>query len=166
MIRACHHPVVEMLLALYGHPDSGTFWEAYCDGKVKRPSVYFHDWLRLLLTIYVDVFKLAGPKGNLAEGWTLLRSCRDIGREADTGMYLGCNVIKLSFTLSTGDHVNGVVYDMEPFLEQCVARYLEVAVTGTTMKPVKHHFWCMTPTSEFRNPIVPPGRGGSSPWLG
>ena len=100
------------MLTLYGRPDSGTFWEAYCDGKVKVigfrsfgaewPSVYFHDRLRLLLTTYVDDFKLAGPKGNLAEGWKLLRSSLDIGPEADTGMYLGCNVVKRSFTLSTG----------------------------------------------------------------
>ena len=57
------------------------------------PSVYFHDGLRLLLTIYIDAFKLAGPKENLTKGWGLLRSCLDIGPEAETGMYLGCNVI-------------------------------------------------------------------------
>ena len=61
MFRACYHPMVEMGLALFGHPDSGTFWEDYCDGKVKLvgfrsfgaewPSVYSHDGLRLLLTL-------------------------------------------------------------------------------------------------------------------
>ena len=27
------NPVVKLLRALYGHPDSGTFWEQYLDGN-------------------------------------------------------------------------------------------------------------------------------------
>ena len=33
------------------------------------PSMYFHDELKLLLVIYVDDLKLAGPSENLAKGW-------------------------------------------------------------------------------------------------
>ena len=28
------NPVVRMLLSLYGHPDSGTYWELHLDGKL------------------------------------------------------------------------------------------------------------------------------------
>eukprot|EP00972_Heterocapsa_arctica_P079901 11773394-Heterocapsa_arctica.AAC.1 len=67
-------PVVQ-LKALYGHPDSGTFWENHCDAHVRNvgflhiseewPSCYFHAKLKLYLVIYVDDFKLAGPTCNL-----------------------------------------------------------------------------------------------------
>ena len=38
------------------------------------PSVFFHHGLQLLLMVYVDDFKLAGPSANLAEGWRLIKS--------------------------------------------------------------------------------------------
>ncbi len=80
-----------LLMALYGHPDSVTMWELLCDLGVKSvgfaavgaewPSVYFHKELKLLLIIYVDHFKLAGPEENLVKGWALLRTKRTIGPE-------------------------------------------------------------------------------------
>ena len=73
---AVKNPVVRLLLALYGHPDSPTFWEDYCNGKVKLvgfnsmgaewPSMFWHPRLRLLLSVYADDFKMAGPQENLA----------------------------------------------------------------------------------------------------
>ena len=52
-------------------------WEQHCDKKVQEigfkpigeewPSMYFHDKLRLLLVIYADDLKLAGPTENLAK---------------------------------------------------------------------------------------------------
>ena len=67
-------PVVPLLRALYGHPDSGTMWELHCDKHVKsvgfKPvgeewqSCYFHPALRLFLVAYVGDFKIAGPKDN------------------------------------------------------------------------------------------------------
>ena len=70
-------------MALYGHPDSGTLWEEHCDTQVKTagfdalglswPSCYFHRKLNLFLVIYVDDFKMAGPKGTIKQGWDLLQ---------------------------------------------------------------------------------------------
>ena len=37
------------------------------------PSCYVHPALKLRLVLYVDDFKLAGPRANLKEGWRLLR---------------------------------------------------------------------------------------------
>ena len=93
-------PVVRLDKALYGHPDSGTMWEQHCDKKVQEigfkpigeewPSMYFHDELKLLLVIYVDDLKLAGPSENLAKGWEMLRTVLRIEPETDLGLYLGC----------------------------------------------------------------------------
>eukprot|EP00972_Heterocapsa_arctica_P073564 10864119-Heterocapsa_arctica.AAC.1 len=76
-------PVVQLKKALYGHPDSGTFWEKHCDTHVRKvcflpvseewPSCYYHEKLKLHLVIYVDDFKLAGPTCNLKKGWSLLQ---------------------------------------------------------------------------------------------
>jgi hypothetical protein len=147
-------PVVHMKVALYGHPDSVSFWEQYCNEQVGQfgfrgfgaewPSVFYHSEMRLLLTIYVDDFKLAGPEENISKGWDLLRTRIDIGPSSRAGMYLGCNIIKQQMTLGTGTATNAVVYDMESFLDQCVEKYLHVAGPGTVLKPAK------TPLQWFR----------------
>ena len=79
-------PVCPLLRALYGHPNSGAYWEQRCDKKVlgsgfKRVgecgewrSCYFHKELKVLLVIYVDDFKMAGPKSKVAQAWNLLRT--------------------------------------------------------------------------------------------
>ena len=46
-------------------------------------SVFYHPTKKLLLVVYVDDFKLAGPKQNIKEGWGLI-SPETIGR------YFGC----------------------------------------------------------------------------
>ena len=76
-------PVCRLWKALYGHPDAGTFWEEKCDKHVTQmgfesvdgewPSCYFHPALRRFLVIYVDDFKLAGPKESVPTGWELIQ---------------------------------------------------------------------------------------------
>ena len=62
---------------MYGHPDSGGYWERHCRdivvNKCKEkngngfteiptwPDVYFHSARNLLLVGYVDDFKMSGP---------------------------------------------------------------------------------------------------------
>ena len=75
---------MRLVKALYGHPDAGTMWEQHCDKHVREvgfmpvgdewPSMYFEKELKLLLVIYVDDLKLAGPAQNLTKGWEMLRS--------------------------------------------------------------------------------------------
>ncbi len=148
--NSMRNPVTKLLKALYGHPDSVTMWEVKCDLDVQSvgfaavgaewPSVYFHQALKLLLIIYVDDFKMAGPEGNLDAGWALLRTKLNIGPEGPLGMSLGCNQRREQMTLYGKIIANVVIYDMESFLEQCVARYLEVAPKGTKMKEAKTPF--------------------------
>ena len=78
-------PVVPLLLALYGHPDSGGIWEKHCEDQLKTvgwtpvlpeiwQSIFYHAELDLLLVIYVDDFKMAGPAKNLDKGWKTVES--------------------------------------------------------------------------------------------
>ena len=139
-------PVVRLIKALYGHPDAGTMWEKHCDQAVKKlgfvpigpnwPSMYYYARLKLLLVVYVDDLKLAGPEGNLVEGWKMLRSLLNIEPETDLGMYLGCTLRKGESRLKDGTRVSTMTYDMESFLEQCIERYKEVAGKDVMLKSV------------------------------
>ena len=103
------NPMTRLLKALYGHPDSVTMGEVKCDDDVKSvgfvavgaewPSVYFLHELTLLLIMYVDDFKLAGPEQNLDAGWALLRTNVNIGPEGPLAMYLACNQRRETMTL-------------------------------------------------------------------
>ena len=112
LYQSFRRPVVLCTHAIYGHPDAGTSWEVYCDEAVKKqgfepvgenwPSVYFHKKLKLLLVIYVDDLKMAGPTQNLKEGWSLLRQAIEIEPEVDSGLYLGCEIHYGSEKMSDG----------------------------------------------------------------
>ena len=92
-------PVVRLKLALYGHPDSPTFWEMHCEGLVATigfepygpewPSLYFHPELKLMLSMYVDDFKLAGPEDNPPTGWNMLKKVIEMDTPGPAGLYLG-----------------------------------------------------------------------------
>ena len=75
-------PVVRLRKAIYGHPNSGSYWEEHCNKFLKEagfkpieawPSCFWHDKLKLMLSVYVDDFKLSGPKHALKKGWELIR---------------------------------------------------------------------------------------------
>ena len=154
--------MVRLQKALYGHPDSGTYWEQHCDKHCRSvgfvpinnwSSCYYMKRLDLFLTIYVDDFKLAGPKENLAEGWKLIRG--NMTDEGGTGLmmedpsplghYLGCLHVQGKVTLPNGNVANTITYDMEEFLGSCVKRYLDLAteVQGTEpkLRVVGTPFW-------------------------
>ena len=38
------------------------------------PSCYFHNAMKMFLIIYVDDFKMAGPKGNFVGAWDSITS--------------------------------------------------------------------------------------------
>ena len=82
-------PFCRLNVALCGHPDSGTDWEHHCDQSLQKvsfrnvgegawPSCYCHKDLELLISVYVDDFKLAGPKTNIEKGWTLLSQFNEL----------------------------------------------------------------------------------------
>ena len=71
-------PVCPLVLAWYGHPDSGGHWERHCEAHLFTagferaegpwPSTYWRPGLRLFLVVYVDDFKVVGPTKQLKKG--------------------------------------------------------------------------------------------------
>ena len=121
-------------------------WEQHCDKYVREvgfmpvgeewPSMYFHKELKLLLVIYVDDLKLAGPAQNLTKGWEMLRSKLRIEPETDLGLYLGCLLSKGTNRLHDGTDVTTMTYNMEGLLKLSVERYLELVGKDTKLKQV------------------------------
>ncbi len=98
--------MVRLVRALYGHPDSGTFWEKHCHNRFLSvgfqpiqswPSCYTQAKLGLTLSVYVDDFKMAGPQKHLKEGCRLIRDVAKLDLEPPSdslkqqdNLYLGC----------------------------------------------------------------------------
>ena len=85
--------------------------------------------------IYVDDYKLSGPKENLAEGWKLLRAGIKTDDPASLGRYLGCmhRIHKLPDRTV-------IEYDMESFLQQCLERYEKACSVAVVYKPAPTPF--------------------------
>ena len=94
-------PLVPMLLALYGRPDSGGIWEAYFDKQIGKkgwqsvlkeiwPSVFYHPEFDALLVVYVDDLKLAAPTKKIKTAWKSISSMIDIDDPEPFNRYFGC----------------------------------------------------------------------------
>ncbi|HIE82874.1 MAG TPA: hypothetical protein EYQ00_03075, partial [Dehalococcoidia bacterium] len=99
---------IGLLKALYGHPQSGAYWERHCEAHLKaqgfKPvpawrSCFFHPFLKTYLVIYVDDFKLAGTQKSVTEAWRLIQTDNwiagtkglNIDGPEPVGRYLGCD---------------------------------------------------------------------------
>ena len=120
-------PVVLLILALYGHPDSGGLWQRHCEKALYAvgfhplypecwPSMFWHRKLKLLLGVYVDDFKMSGPSCNIDKGWKLISSQIDMDSPEDAGRYLGCeHVFKQDVKLDVSAHPFAHVFDASSF---------------------------------------------------
>jgi hypothetical protein len=144
-------PVVLFKKALYGHPDSGTYWEKHCDTALRAggykpvinwPSCYYHSDLQLMLAVYVDDFKLSGPKENLKKGWDLIM--RDskgnerlkIESPAPANLYLGCTHEVKTISHADGHQSRAMVYNMESYLTSTVEKYCDLVENLTGDKVI------------------------------
>ena len=93
------NPVVPLVLALYGHPDSGGYWEAHCEAAVEKcgwtkvdgwQSVFWHSESKAMLVIYVDDFKLACKAEDVERLWAALRKEIVLDPPTDPDRFLGC----------------------------------------------------------------------------
>ena len=139
-------PVCPLILALYGHPDSGGHWEAHCErivgavgfvpvSRENWRSVFWHNELKLMLVIYVDDFKLSGCAKNLKRGLELIRKYLEVEEEQPANLFLGCtherSVVKVG-----NSSVNVVTYNMEDYLASTVDAYCKM-VKNLTNEDVK-----------------------------
>jgi hypothetical protein len=53
-------------------------------------SVFYHPGLCLVLSIYVDDFKMSGPQATMRAGWALLRKHITLDDPEPSNIYLGC----------------------------------------------------------------------------
>ena len=92
-------PVCPLILALYGHPDAGTFCERHCEAKLievgfirvpEWPSVFYHPKYKLFLVVYVDDFKMSGPSESFSIGWDLIGRVITMEPPNTLKRYLGC----------------------------------------------------------------------------
>ena len=147
-------------------------WEHHCDKHVKsvgfKPigeewqSRYFHPVLRLSLAVYVDDFKMAGPKDKLAKGWSLLRKGLDTEPPVPIGVYLGCS--HGEGTMNIGDIIaRTMTYNMG-FLSSCVDRYLELAGNGVKLRTVATPFLVEDQGTSPQGAPCEPGPYSECPW--
>ena len=126
--------------------------------------MYYYAKLNLLLVVYVDDLKLAGPSENLSKGWAMLRSLMNIEPETELGMYLGCTLKKGEARLKDGSRVSTMTYYMESFLEQCVEKCKEIAGKNVVFK---HVATPSLPADTKQHPARAPCAKGDSttcPW--
>ena len=108
-------PLSPLVLALYGHIDSGGLWENHFQTGLRknrwRPllkgiwqGVFFHDELKLLLVVYVDDLNLAGPTSNLAKGWKNIEPAIKIDTPESPGRHFGCDHVEQNQVTLTRDH--------------------------------------------------------------
>ena len=119
-------PVCPLRLALYGHPDAGGIWEKHCETQLKSvgwipilpeiwQSVFYHPELELMLVVYVDDFKMAGPTKNMAQGWKDINSVIDMDPPEALGRYFGCNhVEKQQASCPKSEHPFARVFEGKP----------------------------------------------------
>ena len=115
---------------MYGHPDAGTFWEDKSHSKSLSEgfertgwdSLFWNKELRCLLMVYVDDFRLSGPKANLAKVWARLRSGTDaltLDDPKPPDRELGCYHRRFE-TVVNGSPVRAMEYDMREFMRSSV----------------------------------------------
>ena len=135
-----------------------------------------------MIVVYVDDFKLAGPKDKLAQGWALLRggtaqavkSTASSGRPAGLGIepevpisetgttFLGCRQKKYSKPHPSGGTCTVMEYGMEEFMLQCLEAYKELAHVRD-VRPVPTPF---VPEDHISSPAGAHGTGTcvECPW--
>jgi len=91
-----------------------------------------------MLSIYVDDFKVPELEAHISNGWTILRQGLYINSEqritSAGAVYLGCRHIVSSVKLPAGITVTTMTYDMEDFLQSCIARYRAVVGVKTPLR--------------------------------
>ena len=107
-------PVCLLVLALYGHEDSGGYWEekSYNDvmacGWVKvRRGVFYKKEEDAFLMIYVDDFKMVSKVTDVDKLWAPLRERITLGQPTEAERFLGCHSKRFTAKVSEFAHVLG-----------------------------------------------------------
>ena len=113
---------MQLRLALYGHPLSGVFWERHCQKALFAggwkliegwESTYRHVELGIVLSIYVDDFKMAGRSVNLQKGWETITKAGIRLDPEELGHFLGCSTKLINISEETAaarlEHIQPII---------------------------------------------------------
>ena len=103
-------------------------------------SCYIHPQWEMILSVYVDDFKMAGPSANLAAGWSLIRSKIKMDDPTNMEHFLGCTHRSGHAKLDSGVVVRTMTYDMQCFLEACLDLYTSLTGKPPKFRPVPTPF--------------------------
>ena len=133
-----------MIRALYGHPQSGGWWELHADRKAQDKGYvpipnwrgcYWHPTKSIFLIIYVDDFKMAGPDKELEAAWKELRSEIDMDDPTPFGLFLGCkHTIHELHPKGAPRPVKMMEYDVQGYLAKALQDYADA--TNTTVEKI------------------------------
>ncbi len=92
------------------------------------PSCYFHKEKQMFLIIYVDDFKMAGPKGNFVGAWESITSQGiRLDEPAPLDHFLGCRHHRTEIIRKDGVRLTVMEYDFESSLRNSIVRYEALA---------------------------------------
>ena len=166
-------PMVPLVLALYGHPDSGGIWENHLNSRIGKEgwkqilpdvwqSIFYHAEYNCMLVVYVDDFKLAGPTENMDKAWASIKRAVNIGDPEPYDRYFGCQHVEFNnVTLPRKAHPFAHVFDSQ-------------AAAATRTQHRTNDFWQHDPFNKTwtryhlqpRKKLFEPGdEGGSLPSI-
>ena len=88
--------------------------------------LFVHEALQWTLSVYVDDFKLAGPKRYLKQGWALIRKHIQMEDPTRMQLYLGCIHKRFEGNINGKGPVVGIEYGMESCLASSVQRHVKL----------------------------------------
>ena len=99
--RTGRKPVCRLLRSLYGHPTAGLFWERKYKQVLRAAGfkemigwecLFVHETWQVMLSVYVDDFKMAGTEKGVAQAWKAIRGPDKLILDDPSpfGPYLGC----------------------------------------------------------------------------
>ena len=111
--------------------------------------------MKLFLVVYIDDFKLAGPKGKLSEGWKISQAGLQIKPPTPLGIFLGCDHRRREVKLPGGAQAVMMECDMACL----IGRYKEL-VPGVRLPPADTPFLPEDQAySPYSKPVEKSGKG-------
>lgn len=120
----CDRPCCKLIQALYGHPDSGTFWEKHAD-----KAILLHPSRNRLIPGIVR-WRLPDVRagGNMNMMWERIGKVIQIEDPGPMGLYLGCIHEEGSMRTEDGRTVRPMTFNQEGFFPEKVEKYLELCL--------------------------------------
>ena len=129
-------------------------------------QLFYNPVLKVMLVVYVDDFKMAGPIDAVKEAWRLIREVKPtikMTNPAPVDHYLGCKH-DITEVKREGKTCRVMEYNMEAFLKSSCEVYIKLAGPGTTLEQVKTPFIEEDDRENTTRQPATKGVGLTCPW--